>query len=185
MAERYVVVLFNSRNKDNKEVKNFKQRSESYFMKWSNPNNKIIDKFKEFVKKGQKNEFCRLYISLNARDPKVVQNLLMHKMLDDKDGLIVTKINTIIPSIAARKECAIEHKWFFDFDIDDSKLANEFCQDIIAIDPTLNPYRIRTPHGYAIIVEHGFDIRPLQAAWEDAVQLKRDDLICHHWLIND
>ena len=42
----------------------------------------------------------------------------------------------------------------------------------------------KTPHGYAIVVDHGFDIRKLKEDWPD-VTLKKDDLLCCDWGVKE
>ena len=40
--------------------------------------------------------------------------------------------------------------------------------------------KYKTPNGYAVILEHGFDTRELLSKWKD-VELKRDDMLCIAW----
>lgn len=47
-----------------------------------------------------------------------------------------------------------------------------------------------TPHGAAVITDHGFDVRLLDGKWKDYmdkgdITLKRDDLLCIAWQTND
>ena len=39
----------------------------------------------------------------------------------------------------------------------------------------------KTPHGYAVIVKHGFDTRKLLEKWGKDVELKRDDMLLVCW----
>lgn len=175
----YVVVLMISRNKDNKELieKGFKQRRKAFFC--SKNMDKINAEFDQFVREGMEGEFSRLYITLNARDVNKVKKDFLH-MLIDKEPYNFDNLNADLAGIAARKENAAEHKWFFDFDLNDHNRANLFMQDILSIDPTTNPQAYPTPHGYAIVVDHGFDTRSL-SNWSEYATLKRDDLICTRW----
>lgn len=69
----------------------------------------------------------------------------------------------------------------FDFDIDDSEKLNEFCDDILKIDSTVQIKTHKTPNAYAVIVSHGFDTRKLFEKWNKDVSLKRDALLCKTW----
>lgn len=172
----YVVVLFRSRNKDNKDVPNFKERKNAYFR--SADKDKIYKDFIKFVNDGVPGEMSRCYISLNARDTEKVKKELLHTLIDE--DICFDYIEPKIAGIAAKKENAAEKKWFFDFDLDSERALYQFITDIIAIDPNLTPEAIKTPHGYAVVVQHGFDTRKLLTDWEN-VTLKRDDLICSYW----
>lgn len=173
----YVVVLMISRNKDNKELLGFKQRRKALFC--SKDMDKINAEFNQFVREGMEGELSRLYISLNARDVNKVKKDFLH-MLIDKEPYNFDNLNADLAGIAARKENALEHKWFFDFDLDDAYKVRLFKEDIIKIDPTTRPTIHYTPHGFAVVVEHGFDTREL-SSWSEYATLKRDDLICTRW----
>ena len=81
-------------------------------------------------------------------------------------------------AIAATKQCAKEKKWFFDFDIDDETLVQEFIQDIYTIDPIVDVTLTRTVNGYAVGTNRGFDTRKLFEKWgTENITLKRDDLL--------
>ena len=178
----YVVVLFRSRNKDNKEVLNFKERKQAYFR--TADMDKIYRDFEFFASQGVSGETSRCYISLNARDVKKVRKELLHVLIDEED-ICFDYIEPKIAGIAAKKENAAEKKWFFDFDLDSECALNQFITDIITIAPDLKPEAVKTPHGYAVIVQHGFDTRELLAKWGERVCLKRDDLICRFWSVKE
>lgn len=55
-----------------------------------------------------------------------------------------------------------ENKWMFDFDVDNITLHNKFMYDI-----PVGAKSYKTPHGYAIVTEHGFDTRELMKKWKD------------------
>lgn len=177
----YVVVLFRSRNKDNKEVPNFKERKQAYFR--TADMDRIFKDFDNFAREGVPGETSRCYVSLNARDVKKVKKELLHVLIDEED-ICFDYIEPKIAGIAAKKENAAEKKWFFDFDIDSERALGQFMYDIENIDPSLYPEAVKTPHGYAVIVQHGFDTRELLADWTE-VGLKRDDLICRRWHTNE
>lgn len=173
----YVVVFLTSRNKDNVEVPNFKQRKRAYFM--TQDIEKIAQKFDDFVNAGVPGEMCRCYVSVNARDPKKVKKALL-LLLIEKDEINFDYLEPVVAGIAAKRENALEKKWMFDFDDDSIEDLKEFVADIRAIDPTVNPMPLPSPHGFSVIVEHGFDTRELLAKWTN-VSLKRDDLFCYLW----
>lgn len=56
------VVFFVSRNKDNKDIPNFKERKVSFVVNDNYDQGKLIDKFNDFVNKGLVGELSRLYI---------------------------------------------------------------------------------------------------------------------------
>ena len=56
-----------SRNKDNKGVPGFKQRTKSYLC-YESEEEKMIEKFDRFVSDGVHGEKSRLYKSVNARN---------------------------------------------------------------------------------------------------------------------
>lgn len=174
----YVVILMISRNKDNKDISNFKMRKYAKFR--TKDMDKINKDFINFACEGVPGETSRLYISLNARDTKKVHKQLLHKLIDE--NICFDYIEPIIAGIAAEKQNAAEKKWFFDFDLKNDSVY-EFVEDIISIDKTTNPTVVETPNGYAVIVEHGFDTRLIFEKWDkNIVSLKRDDLICINWI---
>lgn len=182
------VVLFVSRNKDNKELKNFKERREVFL------STKTIDElrpyFHRFVKQGQHGEVCRMYQSVNARDNEKVKKefskWLFDQMLNQSD-LHSAIIPSKLAAIAARKECALEHKWLLDYDEGDDRLP-EFLDDVRSSltrnnnsDNTITIHN--TPNGSAVITEHGFDSRELVAKWGNVI--KKDDMLCVMWITNN
>ena len=178
------VVLFCSRNKDNKHLPDFKERRKS-FITHKTPD-ELDSEFWHFVAEGQPGEMCRFYYSVNARDPQKIHTELMHFLFDNPDFNLCS-IMPKLAGIAAKKECALEKKWMFDFDLDNSECVQRFLVDIsFFLNKTLNPKLYipklhKTPHGYAIVVDHGFDTRELMEDWGDIVTLKRDDLLCVNW----
>lgn len=172
------VVLFISRNKDNLLIPNFKERKKN-FITSKNPE-ELITEFNHFVEDGLKGETSRLYYSVNSRNPERIKKNLM-KFLIESDDSDLTNIESKIASIAAKIECADTKHWLFDFDINDEKCVNEFVIDINEIDLSLTPIVHKTPNGYAVVVEHGFDTRQLLEKWNTLVTPKRDSLLCYTW----
>lgn len=173
------VVLFISRNKDNKGVESFKERRECFVTHRDFYDDVIERKFDAFAAGGQNGEQSRMYISVNARDEKKVRKALLHELID-KEDFSLSNIEALVASIAARKENALEKKWMFDFDYDDVDKLNEFIKDVHAIDKAVCTQAHKTPHGYAVVTSRGFDTRELAKKWPD-VTLKRDDLLCVAW----
>lgn len=176
------VVLLVSRKKDNQDIPDFKERRQSFITHKTIP--ELMDnEFLHFVQDGHFGETSRLYYSVNARDPEKIHKQLLHFLIDEPEFNLCS-IQPKLAGIAAQKECALEKKWMFDFDNNDSELANLFMQDIYEIVPDAKVIKYQTPHGYAIIVDKHFDTRELLDRWHDKdvdVTLKRDDLLCADW----
>lgn len=175
-----IVVLYVSRNKDNKHLEDFKERRISKLVE-DNPE-KIKKEFDRFVSNGYQGEMCRCYISLAPRKEDIVKKKLMHALIDDDIDL--TKIESKIASLAMQPDCAVEKKWLWDFDIEDEDQVKEFVRDILAISPLMPVEYFKTIHGYSIITT-GFDIVPLLKKWETRGitrnELKKDNLKLIMW----
>lgn len=75
MSNLYVYLIC-SRNKDNKDIPNFKERAET-ILEYRENEDKVIDAFKSFAVKGLTGEQTRLYRSVNSRnEEKSEKNLL-------------------------------------------------------------------------------------------------------------
>jgi hypothetical protein len=180
------VVLFVSRNKDNKDVKDFTERRYSFVTHQAADSEVLVNQFRAFADSGVTGEMSRMYYSVNARDASKVYKEFVKFLVDNPDFNLCS-VQPKIAGIAAKKECAAEKKWFFDFDIDSEDEVGRFRDDILAIEQdSKKPIEVtvhRTPHGYAVETSRGFDVRPLYEKWDRGVaNLKRDDLICYHWL---
>ena len=170
------VVLFVSRHKDNRGLIDFKERRKS-FITTKTPE-ELMPEFDYFVSQGEFGEFSRMYYSVNARDSQKIYTHLVHFLFDNPDFNLCS-IASKLAGIAAKKECALEKKWLFDFDIDDKCIVIGFIEDIVKFS-NLTQQDIKTyktPNGYAVVVEHGFDTRELMEIWGEEVTLKRDDLL--------
>lgn len=181
------VIMFKSRNKDNKDVANFKQRSKCFFARPSKNAAEIYSAFEKFVAEGVPGEVSRYYMSINARNMEKTQNMLIAKLaLEDCD---LTKIEPITIGLAMQPGCAAEKHWLFDID---TKIPEEVIEIRGAINEIMaklpqdkRPEIIawtETPNGFHLIVEHGFDTRELMAAYSEKVSLKRDDFTILKWL---
>lgn len=188
------VVLFVSRNKDNKELKDFKERRNAFVT--TRDKEQLQERFQAFVRQGQLGEMCRMYMSVNPRSNKKTQKALLHQLIDEDYNMAT--IPQRIAAIAARKENAEDSKylkWLFDFDpiegYSTAALLVDFIDDIMHYHnqtrtkngqsrPEINIVPHKTPNGYAVVVDQRFDTRELLSKW-DNVELKRDDLLCVAW----
>ena len=196
------VVVFMSRNKDNKHIPNFKERRNAFTV----PNKSLDTKdgniainrlFYNFVKDGKPGELSRLYMSVNKRSNEKTFIALQHEMLNGKFNLATMPQK--IASIAARKENAYDPKnlWLFDFDriegLTDDEFEDkiqEFVEDVkltCFLNTGINSDDLvlmrKTVTGTAVIVGNHFDTRELLKRWPN-VTLKRDDLMLIMWKEN-
>ena len=175
------IVLFVSRNKDNRDIEGYKERRRSFITHDKMGSEELHKKFMEFVYSGLPGEMSRLYYSVNERDPEKIHRALLHFLIDNPD-FNICDIAPKLAGIANTPACKKSSHWMFDFDIDDADKAEEFKKDILAIDPTVKVDVHRTPHGYAIVVDHGFDVRTLYEKWNrEETELKKDDLLLAEW----
>lgn len=178
MSNLYVY-LMRSRNKDNKNVPNFKSRTKT-ILEYRENEDKVLEAFKNFVAKGVPGEQVRLYRSVNSRNEEKIREEFIIRLLRDKPSM--TQINRILASVAWQVRNRDESKWLFDFDVDDDKLAKRFIDDIYIYTDSQYPIEeikcYKTPHGYAIVVPQGFDTRELMEKWKDYdITLKKDELL--------
>ena len=179
------IVLFVSRNKDNKDVPNFVERRKSFITTKdiSFNTSALLQEFINFTKEGVDGEMSRMYVSVNSRDGQKIHKQLLHFLIDNPDFNLCS-IQSKLAGIAAQKDCAKEKKWLFDFDINNYAKANEFMEDIKNIEPNIDMTIYFTPNGYAIVTNRGFDTRKLFEKWTDNVTLKRDAMLCFSWHTN-
>ena len=174
-SNNFRVVLFTSRNKDNKTstrtIEGFKERRQS-FLSYKDTD-ELMEDFKIFVNKGVPGETSRFYISVNARNLTNIRRELLHALIDDDSNRFISSPLPYIAGIAALKENALTRKWMFDIDTKDESILNQ-VKELISKN-TVIAEEIETPNGYHIIVENGFDTRELICKFHD-VTLKRDDL---------
>ncbi len=176
MSNLYVY-LIRSRNKDNKDIPNFKERAKT-ILEYKENEDKVIESFKSFAAKGLPGEQTRLYRSVNSRNEEKIREELIIRLLRDKPSM--TQLNRTLASVALQVQNRDDGKWLFDFDVDDELLMNNFVHEIAMYSeiPLLEIEVHKTPHGYAIIVPHRFDIRGLMEEWKGYdITLKKDDLL--------
>lgn len=189
-GETLNVVLFTSRNKDNRHVENFKERRESFVTTLSADSESLKDRFDRFVQSGVDGEMSRMYISINPRSNEKTKKDLMIKMLSDNVSL--ARVPEMTARLASKKENIFDPqnvKWMFDVD-PHASLDLAYVVETIMLDiafayydpkkPTINIETYRTPNGYAIIVDQHFDTRPILSKWKN-VELKRDAMLCAAW----
>lgn len=180
------VILFVSRNKDNRGIEGFKERSEA-FVTTKTPE-QLTHEFDGFVSRGMQGEFCRMYISINPRSNTKTFKAIQHKMLDDKFNLAVLPAK--VAAVAAKKENCYDPSdktWLFDFDpieeINTHDAMLTFVDDLKQCVSEDNIDIHETPNGYAVLVNEHFDSRDLLAKWTN-VSLKRDEMLCIKWKKN-
>lgn len=199
------VVLFVSRNKDNAEVKGFKQRKKTFFT--DNPEN-LDDAFDEFVHEGVKGEFSRYYVSASERNMEQTRKMLACRLVMD-DKVDLSKLEPLAVSLAMQPENELQKKWLFDFDCPVFEEIWAFSEELEALvdgkeytpgedgDPdfvnsgSVTP--MYTPHGFAVVAEHGFNNKDFLPRWNErlmklnpnySVTLKRNAMVLKHWQTN-
>lgn len=119
MSNLYVY-LIRFRNKDNKDISNFKQRVKT-ILEYKENEDKVIEAFKSFAAKGVPSEQTRLYRSVNSRNEEKIREELIIRLLRDKPSM--TQLNRTLASVAQQVQNRDESKWLFDFDVDDDNLV--------------------------------------------------------------
>ena len=170
------IVLFTSRNKDNVDVKNFKQRRTAFVTTYAMDSEFLKIEFQHFVNKGVDGETSRMYYSVNSRDNAKINKALVHYLIDNPNTNAAVLAGKVA-AIAAQKECAASKHWMFDFDNPDPAKAEEFKQDILAIDKDIEVTIYPTKNNFAIVTNRGFDNRTLLEKWKNVIELKKDDLL--------
>lgn len=189
-------MLFVSRNKDNKDVENFKQRRQSFLIDDFNEiyTYRFIQKFINFRNEGVSGELSRCYISFNLRDASKVRKNLLIDLIED-DDVSLTHMTSRIVSLAMKAGMNKTKRWMFDVDTLDDDKVNEFLKELESYgfkgtdlksfftteSSELLYHKRNTINGYAILVNRGFDTREILKDREDWVTLKRDDLIFMDW----
>lgn len=103
-TENLKVVLFVSRNKDNKDVPGFKCRTESFITTKESDDQFLLDHFEKFTKRGVDGEVSRFYISVNRRDPYKVNRAFSIYLFSKIDYISPASYPQRAASIAARLE---------------------------------------------------------------------------------
>jgi len=165
--------MFVSRNKDNSELQNFKQRTKA-FLTQKYPDELGTD-FTEFCERGVAEETSRFYVSVNARKHEVIHKALQHYLIDHQD-MNLTKINSLIASLSMKRGTALTKKFLFDFD-DEPQYIGMFVDQVEQEIGNSNMITVHeTVNGYAVVTDQGFDTRDLLEKWKK-VELKRDGML--------
>ena len=192
-------IMFVTRNKDNRDLPNFKERREVFLTTQPEDSPIIKQKFLEFAKRGQKNELSRLYISLNARDQQQTRISFMHYYFDHSDQINMAGLPAIATKIAMNRKNAVEKKRMFDVDTKDKNILDAFIADLTSRSKTANKPKIYpTINGFAVVIERGIDLRNLvdtmpdaklrdkkdKGPWKwpkDLITYKQDDFVLIRW----
>lgn len=170
MESDFNTVFFVSRNKDNKHLKGFKERSKSFLT--DKPTAELIEEFHAFVQKGVMNECSRFYVSVNPRNIPLANRKLIHFLIDNPETP-PHKVNNKLVSLASTMDSALTKRWLFDYDGKESQIT-DFVKDVEnEMKDGLEIELYKTKSGFAVIVERGFDTRELLKNWPD-VGLNRD-----------
>lgn len=184
MSDLYVY-LIRSRNKDNKDVPNFKGRAKTV-LEYKENEDKVIKEFHKFAADGVPGEQTRLYRSVNSRNEEKIREELIIRLLRDKPS--ITKLNRILASVAQQAENRDESKWLFDFDVDHYLSRTEFINDITEFS-NIEEDEIElfdTPNGFHIVVPHRFDTRKLMEKWKDYdISIHKDRLLFLDMIVKD
>lgn len=166
MAKEFHTVFFSSRNKDNEQIKNFKQRIRVFVT------DKTLEELKQefigFVNKGQIGELSRFYYSVNSTNLELANRDLIHYLIDHPLAT-PNQIKNKLVSVSAVNKNLNTHKWLFDCDFQDEVKLNKVKNKIIesSKDEEIIEKVGKTIHGYYLITKHGFDTRELLKEFSD------------------
>ncbi len=171
-----VAVNFMSRNKDNTQVENFKQRNKSFIFDGSL--DVLRNRFNDFVEKGQPGELSRMYVSLNPRNKELVKKRLLIELIKD-DNINICKLEPKLASLSMSSECKVTKYWLWDFDGNREQLS-EFIKDVKDILPTVYLEVYKTVNGFAVVTS-GFDSRTVVKKYKGIAENKKDAYILMDW----
>src|SRR5699024_10017122 len=166
MDNKYFTVMFTSRNKDNKELEGFKQRTKAFLYNHDLEDDLnlsdtimwiVLELRKEFtyiVDQGVRGETSRMYVSINPRNIDKA-NVDLVQYLIDKLNTSTNNVYNKLVSFASKKENALSQRWLFDIDtdkeeefnsvLDSIKYYGEFNESSLALSKTVNGYAIVVP----------------------------------------
>src|SRR5699024_6189283 len=117
MDNKYFTVMFTSRNKDNKELEGFKQRTKAFLHKRDLEDDlnltdtiegvvlELKEEFLYFVDRGVRGETSRMYVSINPRNTDKANVDLVHYLIDNPNTSPNNVYNKLV-SFASKKENA-------------------------------------------------------------------------------
>ena len=175
-------VVLNSRNKDNKGIKDFRERKKVFLVREFEPymgereeEFNMYDEFERFVQDGKDGEMSRLYISVNSRDEKKIQRELVMEMYDKQ--LDFVSFQRKLVSIANKDINKSSKNFLLDYDKDSTE--EEMLKDIEEIKSNIkqgNTLEIlvykKTLNGWHIIT-NPFDVRAVN---KDYITIKKDGM---------
>lgn len=170
------VVLFVSRNKDNKDLPGFKERRVSFITDKTAP--ELYDRFDQFVKQGQQNELSRFYYSVNRRDNEKINRELIKFLIDNPD-YPSNKIKSKLVSIANKPSSVHDKLWLLDIDTEDTDVILEIKQSLLDFNTDWivgNDFTIISTLNGAHIISRPFDTRKLLEKYGDVLTVKKDDM---------
>ena len=189
--------MFTSRNKDNKELEGFKQRTKAFLHKRDLEEDlnltdtiegvvlELKEEFLYFVDQGVRGETSRMYVSINPRNTDKANVDLVHYLIDNPNTSPNNVYNKLV-SFASKKENALSQRWLFDIDTDNEEEFNSVLNSIKYYGKfnESNLTLSNTVNGYAIVVPHGFDSRKVLEE-HSFVELKRDGNVLGTWETKD
>lgn len=194
--DKLYVYTFISRNKDNKDVENFKQRSWT-FLEYEKNKKEIERRWAKFSSEAVPGEFMRMYRTANSRSIQKIRTAMIayYSLLPENElswerkkilieGLLNNKNEDVIKytraaGIAAKAACRETKYWLLDFDTENKEDLESAKKWITAHDVEIISIN-KTPHGYGILINHGFDTRNMQNLFP-FVENKKDGDICLKW----
>lgn len=161
------IVEFVSRHKDNQGLIDFKPRTRTLIVTDKNAH-RVHDEFKAFVAQGVHNETSRMYETFNELDPVGANRALAHFLIDNPDAQ-PHKVESVLKSELV-KHTTTKH-WLFDVD-----MSVRTKDEVVAFINDLSDKAVidvrDTKSGYAVVTEHGFDVRALTERYPD-IEVKR------------
>lgn len=153
--------MFISMEKDNEDVENFHDRCKLVLEYEENEDN-VHDSYLKFVSNGVVGEKTRLYRSVNARDEERMRDELMIKLLRDNPSM--ANMESVMMSVAKSDFCRAEYKWLINIDSNDESIIGGICVNLSEMGV---PHEVtKTPNGYAIVCEHGFNPIDFKEKWK-------------------
>lgn len=179
MQKNTYAIMFKSRRKDNKEIEGFRERSRTFLS--TKTADELMPAFRKFIEEGQAGEYCRFYKSVNPRSLEKAKKKLIVSLVEADSADLLLRIEPKTVSVAMTVECAADRRWLFDFDNSNEDDLREFMDDVIRDGGFEQVSCYTTPHGFGVVVPHGFDTRQLMAKWGECCDLKRDamEFIAH------
>lgn len=169
------IILFVSRNKDNKQFPGVTQRKQVFLTTYPTDSLKLKILFNDFVNHGKNNETSRMYVSVNARDNKKLKKSLLHYLIEN-DDVNMANLQALSASLAMNFKLAAEKNRMFDFDVDSKEKVNEFVSDLVQRGASKDHIEIgKTPHGYYVVINRGVDLRGLVDTMPDVSMSNKKD----------